>query len=108
MPRPRPGPVGGSLEVPPRDPTLPKSESRQHRRDSQRFIGGLARLGPIPCTGSNSCGAGLGQGSLAGVVDLDLQVDGLKHAAHSGLQPIQLGRFTLQRSLVLLIGALQL
>lgn len=51
---------------------------------------------------------GARQGSLAGVVDLDLQVDGLKHASHPGLQPIQLGSFTLQCSLVLLIGALQL
>lgn len=71
-------------------------------------------MGTVPYIGSNLCGAGLGtgiglwQGSLAGVVDLDLQVDGLKHAAHPGLQPIQLGRFALQRSLVLLIGAFQL
>lgn len=45
--------------------------------------------------------------SLAGVVDLDLQVDGLEHAAHPGFQPIQLGRFTLQFTLILFICALQ-
>lgn len=45
--------------------------------------------------------------SLAGVVDLDLQVDCLKHAAHPGFQLIQLGRFTLQRTLIHFIGALQ-
>lgn len=50
----------------------------------------------------------LRQGSLAGVVDLDLQVDGLKHTAHPGLQPVQLSRFALQRPLVLLISAFQL
>lgn len=53
-------------------------------------------------------GGRLGQGSLAGVVDLDLQVDGLKHTAHPGLQPVQLSRFALQRPLVLLISAFQL
>lgn len=50
---------------------------------------------------------GLGEWSLAGVVDLDLQVDGLEHAAHPGFQPIQLGRLALQFPFILLIGALQ-
>lgn len=45
--------------------------------------------------------------SLAGVVDLDLQVDGVEHTAHPGFQPIQLGRFALQCTLVLFICALQ-
>lgn len=53
-------------------------------------------------------GVGILQGSLAGVVDLDLQVDGLKHTTHPGLQPIQLGGFAFQGPLVLLIGAFQL
>lgn len=102
------------LEVFPDAPPPPNQESRDHLRGSHRFIGDFASLGTVPCIGSNACGAGLGtglglgQGSLAGVVDLDLQVDGLKHAAHSGLQSIQLGRFALQRPLILLISALQL
>lgn len=45
--------------------------------------------------------------SLAGVVDLDLQVDCLKHTAHPGLQPIQLSRFDLQFAFILFICALQ-
>lgn len=50
---------------------------------------------------------GPGEWSLAGVVDLDLQIDGLKHTAHPGFQPVQLGRLALQLTLVLFIGALQ-
>lgn len=71
-------------------------------------------MGTFPCRGSNGGAAGLGAGvgilqeSLAGVVDLDLQVDGLKHTTHPGLQPIQLGCFAFQCPLVLLIGAFQL
>lgn len=52
-------------------------------------------------------GVGSGPGSLAGVVNLDLQVYGLKHIAHPGLQPVQLSRLVLQGALVLFVGALQ-
>lgn len=46
-------------------------------------------------------------GSLAGVVDLDLLVDGGQHLPHSGLQPAQLGRFGIQHPLVPLVLLLQ-
>lgn len=58
--------------------------------------------------GGAGTGVGLGLGSLAGIVDLDLQVDSLKHAAHPGFQPVQLSRFALQRPLILFISAFQL
>lgn len=52
-------------------------------------------------------GPGPSRGSLAGVVDLDLLVDGGQHLPHPGLQPTQLGRFGIQHPLVPLVGLLQ-
>lgn len=57
MPWLRPGPAGGVLRFRPETPPLPKSESRRHSGDSQRFIGGLVRLGTSPCKDSNGGGA---------------------------------------------------
>lgn len=52
-------------------------------------------------------GPGPSEGSLAGVVDLDLLVDGGQHLSHSGLQPAQLGCFGIQHALVPLVLLLQ-
>lgn len=52
-------------------------------------------------------GPGPAGGSLAGVVDLDLLVDGGQHLPHSGLQPTQLGCFGIQHPLVPLVLLLQ-
>lgn len=52
-------------------------------------------------------GPGPSEGSLAGVVDLDLLVDGGQHLPHSGLQPAQLGCFGIQHALVPLVLLLQ-
>lgn len=103
--------------------SLPKQiqHPRPHSRDSHSFIifggHGQAENSPTPREGINACGLGWewkgktlppSPGSLAGVVDLDLKIDVVEHAAHPGLQPIQLGRFALQGPLILLVGALQL
>ena len=112
---PRWGPVGGRLyRLLPETPPSPNQSPDHTREFTLVYWGGPCQAEDCSCTGDHACGVRLGtggrlgQGSLAGVVDLDLQVDGLKHTAHPGLQPVQLSRFALQRPLILLISAFQL